>query len=199
MPIQIYDLKSLIQEIFRVQKPSPQLILIGGYSRSGKSTLSDKISNELGTHHLSSRGLSLDSWILSHDQRRTESTVLERFDSENAQAAILDLLQGRKAKIPFYDSTSRCRIESQAQELVLDQQYLIVEGVVALALPRLLEAASISIFVDVDEELRQKRLLEYMSSREIPKQEAEIIIASRENEEVPFIKGTREKARVIYR
>jgi uridine kinase len=76
---------------------------------------------------------------------------------------------------------------------------VILEGVVALAIPELLNRASFRIFVDVPDASRRERLADfYLGLKNITPEEFSAMMDEREEEEVPFIKSTRCNADVVY-
>ncbi len=179
---------------------SPQLVLIGGCSRAGKSTLAIELQSDLKKLGSSAAILSLDAWIISLDQRKPNANVMERYETDAAQAAVGDLLRGQTVVIPAYDAIARRRLGSRARYLKLAAQFLLVEGVIALASADLRQASTLSIFVDVADDERHRRFLKfYQDEKGLSPSEAQELWHERELDEAGFVKETREFAHIVYR
>lgn len=172
-----------------------KLILIGGCSRSGKSTLAQELNKALPLAQV----LSLDSWILSAHDRPPHSRVMERYDHRTACVAIDRLLSGQPAHAPIYDPVTRQSQKDPVQILSAPPDLLIVEGVIALGLENLRKKPHLSIFVEVPDELRLQRLFSfYVNEKKWSFHEAQKLILERENEEVPFVRATAASADFVY-
>ena len=64
---------------YRSNQKQLLVVLIGGLSRSGKSTLSKKMCTYLKYNKIENRHVSLDNWIVDIDKRNDNETVRERF------------------------------------------------------------------------------------------------------------------------
>jgi uridine kinase len=117
--------------------------------------------------------------------------VLERYECDRISDEVKKILAGKTIYPPVYEPVSRQRLtERSEQGLTLTQGVLLVEGVIALALPVLRQFAQLKIFVAAEDEIRLQRLQSFYRLRKGLEQEASHIIAEREKEEVPFIKET---------
>lgn len=177
----------------------PLLILIGGCSRVGKTVLAGKIQAALQQKDFSSLWLPLDSWLVDLHKRSSDSTVLERFEGVAIVAAVKKILAGEEIFPPVYDPVTRCRLsESGPVRFKMDSGFLLVDGVIALALKGLLDLARLKIFVSVSSEVRRDRLSRFYGEYKGLKNEATSIIEAREQEEVPFILGTQVSADIVF-
>lgn len=178
----------------------PLLLLVGGCSRSGKSALVSKLYEYFKAMGFGCRIVSLDSWLISVEERSFNSTVLERYDCSAITASMNEILKGNDIFPPIYDPVSRRRIAQKSQEPISAQSGIVIaEGVVALAIKELTDIAPVRIFVTVNDKIRMERLKEfYTKIKGMCIIEAEKIIQSREIEEVPFIKKTLGYANFIY-
>ncbi len=172
------------------------LILIGGCSRTGKTTLALKLSELFESDGIECSIVNLDSWLISSEKRKAASTVIERYDCPAIITAIKDILDGKKIFPPVYDVVSRKRISEKGEECCSAYSGVVIaDGVIALALKELLEIASLKIFTTVCDNIRTERLMDfYINMKGLARSKAEEIISSRENEEVLFIKQTSEHA-----
>lgn len=163
------------------------VVIIGGCSKTGKSTLAIRIAETLP--EASPVVLSLDSWLLEYERRPDDSRVYQRFDYVRIEEALGNLFKGEEIKAPLYDPKSR-KIVGDRSVRLLSSKLLIVEGVVALDIPKIRAVADITIFKDERDTIRKARVLQSFAQRDIPEEQKPREISERELEEVPYIKET---------
>ena len=128
------------------------LIGIAGGSGSGKTTLADKLVSCFGADEVSI--LRHDNYYkrlegMTYDQRaRVNYDHPDAFDTELLCEHIRELKAGRSVRIPVYDYTIHNR--SDRTILVPPNPVIILEGIMILAEPSLLELMDFKIFVDTD-------------------------------------------------
>lgn len=175
------------------------IILIGGCSRSGKSTLATNLHSHFVRSGTKSIIVDLDSWIIDLEKRKTDSKVLKRYNVPLISNSIMRMLEGEIIHPPLYDPVSR-KSKGNGSPIQIGSGILIIEGVIALSINEFLTIADLKIFVDVPDFTRIKRLIHfYKTIKNLEKKDYRDIIIKRENEEVLFIKATKEKADIIYR
>lgn len=167
------------------------LILIGGCSRSGKSTTTEGLSKLFTINDIKNLVINLDNWLITIEKRRENSTVLERYDCRPISESVLRLIKGEKIFPPVYDSVTRKRVAEQSEKpLSIDKGVILVEGVVALAIQDLHDVAALKIYVKTNDQMRLKRIEELYLDKGFTLEETNKIISARETEEVPFVKRT---------
>ena len=137
------------------------LILIGGGSGSGKTTVADKIISHFKKQEV--RLIKLDDYYkrldhLTYDERVTVN--YDHPDSLDFDLLIDDLkslMAGKTINKPIYDFTVHNR--SNELEVVEPSEIIILEGILVLSDERLREMADIKIYVDTDDDLRFIRRL----------------------------------------
>ena len=171
---------------------NPMIVLVGGCSRTGKTVLVSKLMEYIKSSEISTTVIKLDSWLVSLEKRKEDSSVLERYETSSIILSIKKLLRGETVLPPIYDAISRRRIaESGLAQVSITNGILFVDGVVALAIEELLKHAALRIFVDIPDTLRKQRLVHFYSEiKRLDEKECESIIKTREKEEVLFIKKT---------
>lgn len=196
----VTDLAHTIENLHRAHSGKVTLVLIGGCSRTGKSTLAERLKEKLRKNNLSVLVVNIDAWLIGIDQRKPETTVLERYDINMISTAIEKLIQGREVRPPVYNVVSRKRINGRyGKPLFLSSGIFIVEGVVGLAIPDLLSKSSLNIFTETTDLLRLERMMDfYKNVKKLHAVAYKKIILSREAEEVPFIKNSAKNADVIF-
>ena len=142
----------------RKDKAQMDTIVIGiaGGSGSGKTTLADTLVSYFGENEVS---------ILRHDnyyKRNDDLTYEERaklnydhpdaFDTELLCEHIRQLKAGRPIDMPVYDYSVHNRSEKTIR--IQPNPVIILEGILILAEPRLVELMDFKIFVDTDADER---------------------------------------------
>jgi len=195
------NLDKLTQSILEVVNSKKRnIILIGGLSRSGKSYIAKEVSNELNNKGYQNIIINLDWWLISVDERKPDSNVLDRYEVDKIEHSIIHLIQGKTVFHPVYDQIKRRRIKEKCDEFIqIKKEIIIIEGIIALAIPNLLKMACLKIYVDISEELRLKRLSEfYLEYKKITVHEFDKLLNDRNLEEVPFIKKKKDNANVVF-
>jgi len=139
----------------------PLVIAVAGGSSSGKTTVVQKITQNLGH---------LDVVVIKHDdyyKDQSGMTMAERrkvnydhpfsLDSELFYHHLLTLLEGKPIEKPTYDFVNLTR--AKATEVVCPAKIIILEGILVLEDSRIRELADIKIFVEADDDLRFIRRL----------------------------------------
>ncbi|CAN2046975.1 Phosphoribulokinase/uridine kinase domain-containing protein [Candidatus Magnetomoraceae bacterium gMMP-1] len=179
----------------------PSLILIGGCSRTGKTTLALKLFELFKADGVECNIINLDSWLVSLEKRKANSTVMERYECAAIIKAVKKILSKKKVFPPIYDIVSRRRISEKGEKFYFaDSGVVIVEGVITLALKELVNIASLKIFTTACETTRIERLMDfYVNMKGLNYRDAEEIVYSREKEEVLFVKETSEYADLSFK
>ncbi len=142
----------------------------------------------------------MDSWLISVDKRKPDSTVSERYELSGINAAVERIVKGETVLPPVYDPVTRKRVEGiTGQPVQLDTGVLIVEGVIALTDTSLRSKSHINIFVDIADTLRIKRLLDFYGRvKKVERATYKNIIREREKEETLFVKGSIHNADLVF-
>ncbi len=137
------------------------MIVIGGQSRSGKSTLAAVFRMVLARRGIVSRHLQLDHWIVASALRRPSETVRDRYRYQDIVEAVARLMRGETIEFERYDSARRCPAGCLDTLALADGELLIVDGTVALDLPPLRTAAMLRVYVEVPESVREARFFAF--------------------------------------
>ena len=130
------------------------VIIFAGGTASGKTTIANKI-----IHHL-------DALVLTHDRYYKDIEIQEghNFDEPDAldnDRIIEDIKSLKKycpTVVPRYHFPTHKRLPEG--ELLHPQKYLIVEGILTLAVPKIAELADLKVYVDAPDDIRLARRIE---------------------------------------
>jgi uridine kinase len=136
-----------------------RLVLIGGGTCSGKTTIAKAIGKRFGD---------TKTVIISHDNYyrdlrhlTTEEIAKVNFDHPDAidheylLADVRKMLSGQAVNIPDYNFITHRR--SEGITCIANAEAIILEGIFALYYARLLSLADLKVFVDTDADLRLAR------------------------------------------
>lgn len=138
------------------------LILIGGGSCSGKTTIAKAIGRRIS--RLKTVILPQDNYYrdLSHLSLAERTKInFDHPDSIDQDYLISDLrmmLAGEAVNVPDYDFSTHSRNEGRL--CVAGADVLILEGIFALYFPELLELSDLKIYLDSDSDIRLARRLQ---------------------------------------
>ena len=173
-----------------------RIILLGGASRSGKSTAASVMEELFALMGKKAHILQLDGWLKPAQERVEGAGVLARYDMFAAVEEILKIASCSSRAVidwPQYDRKTKFLCLPK-QISVGPSDVLIVEGVPALLDERLCKQADMSVFLHIDDDLRLSRMAsEYKWRGEADSSIAEII-NSRELDEVLEVKLSAQNA-----
>lgn len=134
---------------------------MGGGTASGKSSIAESLIQELGSQN--AMFLNLDSYYFD----RSPLTPRERgvinydhpssIDFKSLARDVGELAQGRAVTIPIYDFIAHSRT---GYVTILPRPLIIVEGIFALTRVELRREFDLSVFVEVDSDIRFARRLQ---------------------------------------
>jgi uridine kinase len=164
-----------------------EIILIGGFSRSGKTTFSSMLASSLKSAKKNHCILSLDSWLRDKDDRT--DGVMGRYDLSKIINLIQNLREKKKKitlEIPEYDKLMQKKNYKGCVVDISPNDILIIEGVVALTLSDVVPNAK-NYYIEIDEKLRKLRVIDEYLSRGMTEVEANQIYLIRQADEIPVI------------
>ncbi|MBC8458179.1 MAG: uridine kinase [Deltaproteobacteria bacterium] len=134
---------------------------ISGGSGSGKSTVVNELINRLPAEAVSL--IPQDSYYWDNGEKTPEEKQNINFDHPDAIewplliAQFKALKNGNSIKMPVYSYVTCAR--SRETELVVPRKIIIVEGILILTEPELVDLLDIKIFVDADPDERLMRII----------------------------------------
>ncbi len=177
---------------------SGDIVLVAGQARAGKSTFSRLLRQAVQSRGLGAIIVPLDSWIMSHSDRRPELGFRGRHDFSAATTFILGLRGcGGCFALPEYDRASRTRVEGALTIDKRPEDVMIVEGVSALLNQDLEDLARIRVFVRAREAGRRDRMIADYRKRGLGGPEIESLLNERSQDEFPLVEASAARATVI--
>ncbi len=138
-----------------------RLILIGGPARAGKSILAKALSNMISDTGVKSHVISLDGWLKPKAERKEGEGVMNRYEMEHFLSILDSVLLNKQRiqiEIPIYDRLKQSTFFND-QITIGPEDMLIVEGVTALLSNEMNKLTDCRIYIDIDENQRNERLL----------------------------------------
>jgi len=139
------------------------IVLVGGQSRSGKSTMASVLRDSLMEMGKVSHVISTDRWLLNEKDRKPG--VLGRHDIDALYQFINAIKNNPRPfslELPAYKKNTREYFHNVETLFVENSDIVILEGVISLSLASLIPSAFL-VYVDINEEVRRQRILrEYM-------------------------------------
>jgi D,D-heptose 1,7-bisphosphate phosphatase len=170
---------------------SARLVLIAGLARAGKSCAARVLAELLAPTGRTVHVVCADGWLRPPAERPEGVGVLQRYDVEALGNAMAPLFEGsgrHLIRVPLYDRDRRAVTESRDLS-VAPEDLVIVEGVIALMVPALREAARVRVQVEADDAQRHRRLqVDYAWRQDIPVDLGATLLA-REVDEVPAVRA----------
>ncbi len=146
------------------------IILIGGGSASGKSTLANLLSNYLKKIEITSLIIPIDNYYRDLSHLPIEIRAKNNFDDPSAIEYrllifhLLELLKGNDIEAPIYDFTTHTRLNNL--QALKPAQIIIVEGLHALCYEELRNIGNLKIYVDIPDDIRViRRILRDIKER----------------------------------
>ena len=136
------------------------IVLVGGQSRSGKSTFASVLRDAIRACGRGAVVLAVDRWLRSESVRG--AGVLGRYDMAAVQA-LVDALADRNRRpevleLPGYHKLKRERIDGVETVPLSTSDVVVIEGTVSLALATAETVESHRFHLEIDEETRKQRV-----------------------------------------
>jgi uridine kinase len=139
-------------------KIGSRIIVITGGSGSGKTVLSHAILKDVFAEE-NAEVISHDMYYIDKDNFdpdfRVDYDAPESLDNELLAQHLQALKNGQAVETPIYDFKTRDRLDETSR--VESKKVVIVEGILALAIPEIRELADLTVFIHVDDDIRLAR------------------------------------------
>lgn len=171
------------------EAPLEKFIIVGGLSRSGKSTFSNILKYLLQEKGNKAHVISLDRWLKS-EKDRTEG-VMGRYDID-AFISFIKNIQKSESDSSIFHLPGYHKIQKESRDMVETIEYskndiIIIEGTIALQLEYLAALSKKKYFITLNEERRKVRVINEYLMRGFTSEFANEIYINRQIDEAPFI------------
>jgi histidinol-phosphate phosphatase family protein len=177
-----------------------RLVLIGGLARTGKSSAAQVLREILADLGRTAHIFPLDSWLKPVAERTEGTGVASRFDLDAMRTLVTPLL-GQRARasvsLPIYDRARRAPYDRRVEMSIDPDDVIVVEGVPALLIEGLTDAAGVRVHVETPEAERVGRLRADYRWRGEAEGAVDGLVASRAKDESAPVLGARSRADFI--
>mmetsp|Transcript_50052 Transcript_50052/g.160131 ORF Transcript_50052/g.160131 Transcript_50052/m.160131 type:complete len:475 (-) Transcript_50052:102-1526(-) len=135
----------------------PFIIGIAGGTASGKTTVCDRITQSLGDQRVVV--ISLDEFyrdLTPEERTQVNFDAPDAFDIKTAVHCLDTLKRCDPFEVPVYDFVTSKRSSDRTRH-VDPADVIVMEGILVLHIPEILERLNMKIFVDTDDDLRLSR------------------------------------------
>jgi len=149
-------------------RKTPFIIGVGGGSASGKSTVCEKIMENLRTFDLQNverQVVHISQESFYRDLTENEKVKAERgffnfdhpdaFDLEFMQRCIKDICEGKTTRIPEYDCKTNSRVRDKSVIIRPSQiDVVLFEGILVFYCPKICDMFDMKVFIETDADTR---------------------------------------------
>ena len=168
------------------------IVLVGGLSRSGKTTFSNNLSMELNSIGLSHSLIALDRWIKNLGERTFG--VMGRYELSHISRLIDEFQKDGKdpikIELPEYDKLKQISLYKGESISIPKHHILIIEGTLALTLAGNGIMNVKKYFTQIKESERKRRVINEYLQRGKNINQAECIYHGRQVDETPIIEAS---------
>lgn len=177
-----------------------RLVVIGGRARTGKSSAAQVLREILADLGRTAHVFPLDSWLKPAAERTEGTGVASRYDLDAMLTTVTPLLQLRtraSVGLPIYDRGRRASYPRLVEMSIEPDDLIVVEGVPALLVDALTEAADLRVHLEMPEAERVARLRADYRWRGESEAAVDALIGSRAKDEAAPVQDARARADFI--
>jgi D,D-heptose 1,7-bisphosphate phosphatase len=178
--------ETIIARYEKEKNQHPWVLLIGGNTRTGKSTLASYLRIAFSKKGQNVMQVGLDNWLLPEEQRSRNMNVYDRFRLPVLVSDLNKLFRGETLSISTYVNHPE-RIPDSVTYNPKGIHVILVEGVVALSSPEIRELANCRLFTTLGPAQFRQRIDEYYAWRGKSREETSLLVEKREQDEYQFI------------
>lgn len=167
----------------------PFVISIAGNSQSGKTTLANYLKDYFTENNFSVLKISLDDWILPQEQRPATHDVFHNFQVDKIQEDLQRLLKGEEIKLNGY-ARHALRKPIPVTYRFNGERIILIEGVVALAIPVLQKQAHLRLFKSISKTELEQRIRRFYAWKGYNEQQIQSLWEERNKSEYILIEQT---------
>jgi len=164
----------------------PRVLLIGGNTRTGKSTLASYMRIVFEKRGNRVLVVELDNWLIPEEQRTADMDVYARYQLSSIEADMRKLFAGEAISVNTYVDHPE-RVTVPHVYTVKETDIVIIEGVVALSSGVIREMANLRLFTSLPPALLESRINEYYTWRGKTAAEIQDLVEKRKDDEYQLI------------
>lgn len=176
----------IINRIAGTSGSMPRIVLIGGNTRTGKSTLASYLRIALEKSGKRVLVVGLDNWLVPEEQRTDDMDVYARFQLVSIERDMKRLIAGESVTVNTYINHPE-RTTVPLVYTVKETDVVIVEGVVALSSAIVRDMADLRLFTSLPQDLFEARIYEYYTWRRKTTAEIQGLVEKRKDDEYQLI------------
>jgi D,D-heptose 1,7-bisphosphate phosphatase len=180
------EFENIYRQYTEYKGSQPYIILIGGNTRTGKSTLASYLRLAFARKGQAAIQVVLDNWLLPEALRRDEMNVYARFQLPQIVHDLKKLIAGDTLYLTSYVNHP----DRQSLPVTISPQgarIVLIEGVVALSSPEIRKMANLRLFTSLDDATFMRRISEYYSWRGKSASETASLVKKRKHDEYQLI------------
>jgi len=174
-----------------------RLVVIGGLARTGKSSAAQVLREILADSGRTAHIFPLDSWLKPTPERTEGTGVASRYDLDAMLGMVTPLVRLRthaSVSLPIYDRARRAPYARRVDLSIAPDDVIVVEGVPALLIDGLADAATVRVHLEMPEEERVGRLRADYRWRGESDAAVDALVASRTKDETAPVLAARSSA-----
>lgn len=175
---------------------SPFVIAIGGRARSGKSAVGKYLTTNLELKGKKVLRVKLDNWLLAESERQAAKSVFDRYQMPLLTTDLVKIIQGESITAPGY-TINPLEEKEKVTYNPCGCDIIIIDGVVALAMPEIRKLSQLKIFVNIEPALHKQRIFDYYRWRNKTETEISCLYYSRLLDEYRLIDRHIEVADIV--
>ncbi len=174
------------KDLFLQSKQRPFVILLGGNTRSGKSSVATYLEKEFKKQQHSVFRINLDDWLIAKENRQDSFTVFDNFQTPKLVDDIVEIIQGVSVDLPGYSAHPSWKADPVAYKYS-GEQIILIEGIVALTDEKLRNLAHLRIFKAIVPDELKKRFVNFYRWKGMSDSEMEELYTKRKKNEYDII------------
>jgi D,D-heptose 1,7-bisphosphate phosphatase len=184
------------KNLFLKTKQKSYVILLGGNTRSGKSSVATYFEREFKKLNNSVLRINLDDWLISKENRKDSFSVSDNFQLPNLVNDVERILEGEKINLQGYSAHPSWKAIPVSYKYS-GEQIILVEGVIALTNEKLRSLAHLRIFKTIEADELKKRFSNFYRWKGMTENEITDLFVKRKKNEYDLIETHRQFADVV--
>ncbi len=184
------------ESLFLASKQKPFVILLGGNTRSGKSSVATYFEKKFKKLNYSLLRINLDDWLVAKESRADSFNVYDNFQTPKLVDEVEKIIGGGRIDLPGYAAHPTWKTTPVSYKYS-GEQIILVEGVVALVDEKLRKLAHLRIFKTIESDELKRRFINFYRWKGLTENEIEDLYEKRKKNEYDLIEKHQQFADVV--